>query len=78
MTQPQGQSRICPNRIDDRSVLFAHKVSIALCQDRQRGRYHKCYTCAHNNALAANQGRSPRKTKPQSETQPSELGSCPA
>jgi hypothetical protein len=21
-----------------------------MCQDRQRGLYHKCFTCVHNNA----------------------------
>ena len=37
-------------------VLFAHKVSQAQCQDRQRGRYHKCFTCAYNNAYVAVHG----------------------
>lgn len=49
---PQGQSRVCPTRTDDRPVLFTHRVSTAGCQERQRGRYHKCYTCAFNNAWA--------------------------
>ena len=49
---PQGQSRVCPTRIDDRPVLFAHRVSAAGCQGRQRGSYHKCYTCVFNNARA--------------------------
>ena len=26
-------------------------------QDRQRGQYHKCWTCVHNNALAAKNGQ---------------------
>ena len=42
--------RFCPTRIDAAPVLFAHKVSEGQCQDRQRGQYHKCFTCAFNNA----------------------------
>ena len=48
--------RACPTRIDGAAVLFAHKVSDAQCQDRQRGRYHKCFTCAYNNAYVAVHG----------------------
>jgi hypothetical protein len=49
--------RMCPTRIDRASVLFAHKVSVAQCQDRQRGHYHKCFTCEFNNARSAGPGR---------------------
>jgi len=49
--------QICPTRIDGAAVLFAHKVSGAQCQDRQRGHYHKCFTCTHNNAYVAKHGR---------------------
>lgn len=49
--------QICPTRIDGAAVLFAHRVSGAQCQDRQRGHYHKCFTCAHNNAYVAKNGR---------------------
>ena len=48
--------RACPTRIDGTAVLFAHKVTDAQCQDRQRGRYHKCFTCAYNNAYVAVHG----------------------
>jgi len=48
--------RQCPTRIDGSGVLFAHKVNQAQCQDRQRGRYHKCFTCAFNNAYVAVHG----------------------
>lgn len=41
--------RSCPTRIDGADALFAHKVTQGTCQDRQRNRYHKCYTCAFNN-----------------------------
>ena len=44
------RTRICPTRIDHAPVLFAHKVVAGMCQDRQRGHYHKCFTCAWNNA----------------------------
>jgi hypothetical protein len=42
----------CPTRIDGQAVLFAHSVTKAMCQERQRGLYHKCFTCVHNNARA--------------------------
>lgn len=61
MNQPQGQSRVCPTRVDDKPVLFAHRLSAGQCQDRQRGRYHKCYTCVHNNAWVSANG--PRDAK---------------
>ena len=41
----------CPTRIDGHSVLFAHQVTEAMCQKRQRGQYHKCFTCVHNNRV---------------------------
>jgi len=63
MNQPQGQSRVCPTRVDDRPVLFAHKLSAGQCQDRQRGRYHKCYTCVHNNAWVSARGVRDAKQK---------------
>jgi hypothetical protein len=52
MTETSDALRQCPTRVDGSAVLFAHKVSQGQCQDRQRGRYHKCFTCVHNNALA--------------------------
>ena len=48
--------RICPTRTDGRAALFAHKVSQAQCQSRQRGQYHKCFTCAYANATVAKFG----------------------
>jgi hypothetical protein len=48
--------RLCPTRTDGRAALFAHKVSQAQCQSRQRGQYHKCYTCAYANAYVARFG----------------------
>ena len=51
--------RQCPTRIDGSGVLFAHRVSKGQCQDRQRGRYHKCFTCAYNNAYVAVHGPPP-------------------
>lgn len=56
MANESGHARICPTRIDGAPVLFAHRVTVPQCQDRQRGRYHKCYTCAHNNAYVATHG----------------------
>ena len=45
--------QLCPTRVDGAPVLFAHKVTQGQCQDRQRGQYHKCFTCIYNNARAA-------------------------
>lgn len=55
--QTQPDLQICPTRVDGALVLFAHKVTAAQCQDRQRGAYHKCFTCAFNNAYVAAHGR---------------------
>jgi hypothetical protein len=49
--------QLCPTRIDRAPVLFAHKVTPSQCQDRQRGSYHKCFTCAFNNTYAAKHGK---------------------
>ena len=48
--------RLCPTRADGRAALFAHKVSLGRCQNRQRGQYHKCFTCAYANAYVAKFG----------------------
>lgn len=56
MAEPQPAQRVCPTRTDGRTVLVAHKVSFGQCQDRQRGRYHKCFSCAYNNAYVAKYG----------------------
>jgi hypothetical protein len=56
MANPENGLRACPTRIDGAAVLFAHKVTQGQCQDRQRGHYHKCYACVHNNALRSANG----------------------
>ena len=48
---PAGM-HVCPPRVDGAPVLFAHTVTVPMCQQRQREHYHKCFTCAHNNAQA--------------------------
>ncbi len=48
--------RLCPTRTDGRAALFAHKVSQGRCQSRQRGQYHKCFTCSYANAYVAKFG----------------------
>ncbi|MFT7676793.1 MAG: hypothetical protein ACI8QC_000769 [Planctomycetota bacterium] len=60
MKTQHGHDRVCPTRSDGTEILFAHKVTQAKCQDRQRGQYHKCYTCEHNNALAMQSPSKPR------------------
>ena len=54
---PNGELHLCPTRIDGAPALFAHRVSNGQCQDRQRGQYHKCFTCAWNNVFVALHGR---------------------
>ncbi len=54
--EDQGLLRVCPTRIDHAPVLFAHRVTNGQCQDRQRGHYHKCFTCAWNNSWVAARG----------------------
>lgn len=44
---------LCPTRVDGAPVLVAHKVDKQRCQERQRQRYHKCFTCAWNNNRVA-------------------------
>ena len=51
-----GELHVCPTRIDRAAVLFAHRVSKAMCQSRQRGHYHKCFSCAWNNVWLAAHG----------------------
>jgi len=56
MASPDFGLQMCPTRLDGHTVLFAHKVTAPQCQDRQRGHYHKCWTCVHNNAIAGKNG----------------------
>ena len=42
-------SRTCPTRVGGGVPLFQHQVTVAQCQSKQRGLYHKCFTCAHAN-----------------------------
>ncbi len=56
MTNTDTQLKVCPTRIDGAEALFAHKVDSTRCQERQRQRYHKCFTCAYNNSYVATHG----------------------
>ena len=68
-----GELHVCPTRIDRTPVLFAHKVSNGQCQDRQRGHYHKCFTCAWNNAWVAARG-APAAVEPHARRAPVRAG----
>ena len=59
MSDTHSHTRVCPTRTDGAAALFAHRVSQQACQDKQRGRFHKCYTCAFNNAYVAENGLPP-------------------
>ena len=56
LPKSNGSARICPTRRDNVPALFAHRVSSCQCQERQRDRYHKCFTCAWSNTYVAAHG----------------------
>lgn len=72
MASPTGHVRVCPTRIDGAAALFAHRVTVERCQDRQRGRYHKCFTCVYNNAYAAIHGLPAEEVGEDAQESPSE------
>jgi len=74
MANTSDDLRLCPTRIDGTAVLFAHKVNSGQCQDRQRGRYHKCFTCVHNNAYVAVHGQPVRERVPVPAGEPLAVG----
>ena len=44
-----AEDRACPTRTDGAAPLFQHRLTTAQCQSKQRGMYHKCFSCAHSN-----------------------------
>jgi len=56
MTDPHPAQRQCPTRSDGRAALFTHRVHEAECQNRQRGMFHRCFSCVYNNAWVARNG----------------------
>jgi hypothetical protein len=48
----QSETHTCPTRRDGAEGLIAQTVTSALCQTRQRGGYHKCWSCANRNSQA--------------------------
>ena len=55
-TPPPEDLRDCPTRADGSPTLLAHRVSKPKCQSRQRGMFHKCFSCAWLNARVAEHG----------------------
>ena len=53
MDNPREGLHLCPTRVDKEQTLFAHMITTAMCQERQREHYHKCPTCNLNNLRAA-------------------------
>ena len=47
---PVEAARACPTRVGGAQPLFQTKISVSQCQSKQRGLYHKCFTCVHANA----------------------------
>ena len=58
--------RECPTRADGSPTLLAHRVSKGKCQSRQRGMFHKCFSCAWLNSRVAANGP-PELTPPAPE-----------
>lgn len=56
MTETHVDQRQCPTRRDGRAALFTHRVAEPECQSRQRGMFHRCFTCAYNNSWVARHG----------------------
>ena len=65
MTETHADQRQCPTRRDGRAALFTHRVTEPECQSRQRGMFHRCFTCAYNNAWVARNGP-PRRAEVES------------
>lgn len=49
---PEDNKRECPTRTDGGDALICHLIDPGTCQERQRRHYHKCHTCAWQNATA--------------------------
>ena len=39
----------CPTRVDGETPLIQHRLTQGQCQSKQRGLYHKCFTCSNAN-----------------------------
>lgn len=80
MNESPADPRQCPTRQDGRQALFTHRVTEAECQSRQRGFFHRCFTCAYNNSWVARNGPpvSPAPSRTPAEaaepTEPSAFG----
>ncbi len=59
MTRPPEALRQCPTLPDESAVLIAQTITRVMCQDRQRGLYHKCWSCALRNGSAPAVARKP-------------------
>ncbi len=62
--------RQCPTRTDGRLALFTHRVTASECQSRQRGMFHRCFSCAYNNSWVARHGLPAAATAPPTESAP--------
>jgi hypothetical protein len=56
MNETHAEQRQCPTRRDGRAALFTHRVTEPVCQSRQRGMFHRCFTCAYSNSWVARNG----------------------
>lgn len=48
MAQPTHERRRqCPTRCGGTHSLIAQAITVATCFERQRGNYHKCFSCEY-------------------------------
>lgn len=52
MESPPDALLSCPTRSDATEALISQTIARGACQSRQRGRYHKCWTCEHRNGAS--------------------------
>jgi hypothetical protein len=56
---------MCPTRTDGAHALIAHWITAAVCLERQRANYHKCFACQYRGlAAGAALPAAPRATPP--------------
>lgn len=54
LAEPKAEDRrLCPTRTGGAHSLIAHWITPVTCLERQRGNYHKCFTCQYRGLAAS-------------------------
>lgn len=61
---PADDKRLCPTRTSGASSLIAQLITPDVCLERQRGSYHKCFTCQYQGLSAVASLSPPPKPTP--------------